>query len=205
MNSLAVFDQSRPEECLARLQSRNPYFLADLTSRISVRPNINFSWYSPVEKIKLAAEENRRNLEALPNQGDLEQLAEVVGKALSICSEKAVRRHVAHLIGAFPNASPTDPETYIAALVFDVIDCQIPDAILLLTCQEIRRTSRFVPAISEVIGTAQHFLSEWQKVLACTETLSRTREGLAYATRSAERTLEHVLTQGHKPPEGLEA
>jgi len=200
MNSLALIDKSRPEECLARLQSRNPYFLAELSSRINVQEDLSFTWYTPVERIRLAADENRRKLEALPDQGDLRQLAEAVEKALSICSEKGARRHVAHLIGAFPNASPTDPETYVAALVFDVLDCQIPDAILLLTCQEIRRTSRFVPTISEVIGTAQHYLSEWQQVLAGTEALSRTRERLVYATSCAERTLAHVLAHGHKPP-----
>ncbi|MFO1131163.1 MAG: hypothetical protein U1E16_03970 [Hyphomicrobiales bacterium] len=200
MNSLAVIDKSRPEECLARLQSRNPHFLADLTSRLYARVNMDFTWYSPVERIQQALEENRRNLEALPDQDELEQLVEAVEKALSICSEKGARRHVARLIGAFPNASLTDPETYIAALVFDVMDCQIPDAILLLTCQQIRRTSRFVPTISEVIGTAQHYLSQWQQVLASTESLHRTRENLAYATQSAYRTLEHVRAHGHKPP-----
>lgn len=205
MSNLALIDKTRPEECLARIQSRNPYLLAELTSRLNARPNLGFTWYSPLERIRQALEENRRNLEALPEPEELEQLVEAVQAALTTCSERAVRRYVAQLIGSFPNANPTDPETYIAALVFDLLDCQIPDAVLLLTCQEIRRTSRFVPTISEVIGAARHYLTQCQQLLDLRETLPRTREQLQYGVQCAQRTLEHVIAHGHKPPAALES
>lgn len=200
MNSLAIIDKTRPEECLARLQSRQPQLLSDLASRLSVRPNLSFTWYTPVERIRQALEENRRNLAALPDQEDLGRLVEAVRNALATISERAVRRHVAQLIGSFPNANPTDPESYIAALVFDLLDCQIPDAVLALTCQEIRRTSRFVPTISEVIGAARQHLAQCQQLLNLEETLPRTRAQLEYGVQCAERTLAHVMTHGHKPP-----
>ncbi|PZF76411.1 hypothetical protein DK847_14650 [Aestuariivirga litoralis] len=205
MSELALLGNIRPEECLARLQSRNSNFLSDLLHRINAREDLSFTWYTPVPRLQQALEANRRNLDALPDEADIEQLLEPVRKALSTCSEKAVRRYAAQLIGSFPNASLTDPETYMAALVFDLLDCKIPDAILLLTCQEIRRTSRFVPTISEVLQMAQRYSDQWHEILAIPSALPRTRERLQYAVRCAEQTLEHVLEHGHKPPEGTRA
>lgn len=199
MSNLATLEKARPEEMLARLQTRNPHYLPDLLSRIKVSEDLSFGRFSPPERIRQALDRNRENLEALPSDNDVEQLVQAVRKALSVCSEKNIRRQVAQLIGSFPNANPTDPETYIAALVFDLLDSQIPDAILILTCQELRRTCRFVPAIAEVIDTANRHLEQWQQVLTIPDTLSRVRQRLTYAVQTTEKALQESRSDDGKP------
>lgn len=196
MSNLAKLENARPQEYLARLQSRNPHFLDELSFRVKVTADLRFSPFSAPERIREAIEQNRRALEDLPTEAELEPLIDAVRKALASCSEKTIRQQVAQLIGAFPNANPTDPETYIAALVFDLLDSQIPDAILILACQEIRRTARFLPTIAEVIEAANRHRGRWEDVLALPETLARTRQQLSTALESGERTLKRVEADG---------
>ena len=202
MTNLAVVDKATPDQFLLRLYRQSPDFVASLLMRANARVNLSFSWYSPVERLKQALEENRSNLAALPNEADLEQLQLAAVQSLSRCTEKHIRREIAQLIGAFPNANPTDPETYIAALIFDLLDCQIPDFVLTITCQEIRRTSRFVPSIAEILSIARQCHADYRELTALADRVRRTRENLRYAAQIAERTLQHVLANGNKPPVG---
>src|SRR4051794_32084728 len=74
-------------------------------------------------------QEIRNQIEALPTPADAEALKREIADTLAAHSEALVRREIATLIGAYPNARPADPETYVKAMVFDLIDLGFPDAI----------------------------------------------------------------------------
>lgn len=200
MKALATLDKARPEEALAKLHSSDAHFLFGLRSRIEVRSDTGVNEFSALERIQQALDHNRRCLDALPSEEALRPLVETVRKALAFTSERNIKRHVGMLIGSFPNANATNPETYAAALIYDLLDCRIPDAILILTCQEIRRSARFLPTISEVLQTAKRHLGEWLWVLEVPETILRNRQELAEAVAIVERILRHVQAN-RKPPQ----
>jgi hypothetical protein len=75
-------------------------------------------------------------------------------RALTVCTEEGVRRHIAIMLGAFPNARPHEPKVYVAALIYDVLDLRIPDACVAAAAQDVRRSFKFVPAVSEFLTLA---------------------------------------------------
>lgn len=200
MKDFSTLDKSRPEEALAKLYSEDQLFITCLRSGINTRCDINVNEFSAIERIHQALDHNRRCLDTLPSEEALRPLVETVRKALAISSERNIKRHVGMLIGSFPNANATNPETYAAALIYDLIDCRIPDAVLIQTCQQIRRSSRFLPTISEVLKDAKFYLAEWEWVLTIPEAITQNRKELTEAVASVERILRHVQTN-RKPPQ----
>ncbi|MGO4389437.1 hypothetical protein AB4Y85_18060 [Microvirga sp. 2YAF29] len=58
---------------------------------------------------------------------------------------------VGQLLTAYPTSKIGNPEAFFETLVFDLVDEGIPDIVMAAACQQLRRTSRFLPAIAEVI------------------------------------------------------
>lgn len=192
MNELTVIDKAKPVEALARLHSRSPLLVQELFHRINRCAYVNLTRWRGEAGLEEALEEARSILADLPRDQDVAALAAVVTDALATCTEPFIRQQVAQLIGAFPNASPTDPETYVTALMFDLRDARIPDAILMLACQEIRRTSKFVPAIAEIFQEAKRHLEAWEAVIALPEKVSRARQTMRMSIEHGEEDLRRL-------------
>ncbi|MGY4399861.1 hypothetical protein [Bradyrhizobium sp. USDA 3315] len=69
-----------------------------------------------------------------------------------LAEPQEIKRQLQILIGAFPNASKQDLSIYGVALLEDVVGERPAVSALVKACRELRRTSNFVPTISEVLA-----------------------------------------------------
>lgn len=74
-------------------------------------------------------------------------------------SQGEVKRQLQILMGSFPNAPKIDLQLYGTALVEDVLSEQPSMLALSNACRTLRRTSRFLPTISEVLGVLETEMS----------------------------------------------
>lgn len=195
----------RPEDALANAEARLPMPIQEIHWRVRVTPNNDFSEMSVPARIEQALAHNRHCLANLPDETFVDELAKFASEALAACSEAVVKREAAKLIGSFPNAAIANPETYAAALVFDLLDLRIPDTVVVLTCRKLRRSCKFVPAISEVLATAEGITDHWRAVEGLAHELRSIRPALEDAVRRAEATLAFVqreISEGYRDPNG---
>ena len=83
-------------------------------------------------------------------------LAEITGDPESyVAGPELIRKAIATLLGSFPNAAPGDPKVYTAMLLEEVNAADPSYEVLESACRKIRRTSKFVPAVAEVLGGHQ--------------------------------------------------
>jgi hypothetical protein len=73
-----------------------------------------------------------------------------------------VSKHIALLIGSFPNANPADPETYTKMLIEEVVAAVPMATTLEAACRKVRRTAKFLPTISEVLAAIKEEERAWQ-------------------------------------------
>ena len=211
MNQVPTFTQptnrkARPEDILVQAEATLSTSIEEIGCRIRVTPNTTFSEHSIIPRIEAALAENRRHLENLPDQNEIDRLAHLASLAISISTQTVVKREVANLIGAFPNAAIANPEIYLAALVFDLLDRQIPDAVVVLTCRKIRRTSKFVPTIAEVLQIAETITDHWGSLSSLSAELRNSRALLQQAVTRGEKILALVreeVEDGYRDPNGM--
>jgi hypothetical protein len=198
--------KSRPEDVLANVEARLEFPLEEIASRIRAVPNTTFSELSVVPRIEAALAENRRNLDGLPNEAEVDRLANIASEALATSTPAVVKREVANLIGAFPNAAVANPEIFLAALVFDLLDKHVPDGVVVATCRRIRRTQRFVPTISEVLEAADTLHEQWRSFESLSHELRNKRSAFEAAIERGEKTLALVqaeIAEGYRTHEGM--
>jgi len=94
--------------------------------------------------------ESIRKAELLVTNGFDRTVAEIT-KATSPASIAETKTELALLVGGFPNSGKNDLRVYGRMLVQDVRAAQPSVAALALACRRLRRTSRFVPTIAEVL------------------------------------------------------
>lgn len=93
-------------------------------------------------------------------------------------SQIEVKRQLQILMGSFPNAPNKDLQLYGTALVEDVLNERPSILALSNACRTLRRTSRFLPTISEVLGALENEMSrQLDRIEAAQE--FQTRIGLA--------------------------
>jgi hypothetical protein len=74
-----------------------------------------------------------------------------------------VAKHIALLIGSFPNANPADPETYTKMLIEEVVAAAPTVTALEAACRKVRRTAKFLPTISEVLAAIKEEQRAWDE------------------------------------------
>src|SRR5262245_30453033 len=72
-----------------------------------------------------------------------------------------VAQHIAILLGAYPNAGPHNPEIYTRVLVEDVHAAKPSASALEATCRKLRRTSKFVPTVAELLAVLAEEKERW--------------------------------------------
>jgi hypothetical protein len=70
-------------------------------------------------------------------------------------TKSQVSKHIALLIGSFPNANPADPRTYTETLIEEVVAAAPMVTTLEAACRKVRRTAKFLPTISEVLAAIE--------------------------------------------------
>jgi hypothetical protein len=82
---------------------------------------------------------------------DLAALTAAIVALRQPASELELQSHLAVLVGSFPNAPKSDLTIYGAALLEDVADMKPSRYAIMRACRQLRRTTRFLPIISEVL------------------------------------------------------
>ena len=198
-------NQPRPELALALAEAKLDRTPAELAHSMLASPSWNFSEYSVPASIEAALRDNRARLAALPRQEEADRLAKIAREARSTCTPSILKQEVARLIGSFPNAAIASPEVYISALVYDLLDKRIPDAVVVLACQRLRRARRFVPTISEVLDTAEEIAANWRSLEELADQLPAARQALEEAVRRGEKVLAFVqqeIAEGFRDSHG---
>lgn len=183
---------SRPEEMLIVAEARLQTPVEEIIWRVRVSPNVDFTELSVPQRIEGALAHNRQLLNSLPSEAVVDGLGKVARKALAITTPSIIEREAATLIGSFPNAAIGEPEVYLASLIFDLHDLKIPDSVVVLACRKLRRSRRFVPAISEVLDACNDVLERWKAVENLGDELRAIRPVIEEAVARAEKTLAFV-------------
>jgi hypothetical protein len=107
-----------------------------------------------------------------------------------------VSMQLASLLGSFPTVNIPDPKLFTRMLLDEVMAEEVNPIVLQAACQKIRRTQKFVPSISEILGAIAEQRKLWSdrvesadKIADLVEQLERERielEALAAAEKVRE-------------------
>lgn len=189
----------RPEDVLHLAEQRAGMTASEVCAAVRPVQPPCFSQLFTVQNCVDMIEHWRRQLAVMPNEQVLMEIAATATRALSTISPSAVTREVALLVAAFPNAAPTSPEIFISTLSYDLVDLRIPDAIVAEACRKLRRTSKFVPSISEVVAEAEQLLDQWRLVETLPERAAKARGQLEANIRQAQAQLTRFNSESLSP------
>jgi hypothetical protein len=181
---------ARPEDVLAHAERAAGLSIAKIIERAG--------YVSPIDALELrhhtdqARRYNEARLADFPDSAVIARLADAARKGLAVQTPAIIAREVATLVAAFPNAALPQPEIFIATATHDLLDLGIPDAVAVLACRTLRRTKKFVPAISEIVAAAQLLLADWQAVVNLPEAAAAARRQLA---ENAEKIKAELASQ----------
>lgn len=187
-----IASKCRPEHLIAQFERGETPILDRVELALSVIPDKRFKVYRGRREAEQSLENIRQVLSGLPTNETVTELAAVARTALAASTEMFVRRQVADLIGSFPGANLTDPETYISALIFDLVDAQVPDAVIYFACQKIRRASKFFPSIAEVLSACEGLQRRWQRAAEFPQRLETLRAKLEFTASEAKLNIAQV-------------
>jgi hypothetical protein len=191
----------RAEDALNQAERRAGMTVWDVVLRVpQVLPVSKFEIYTR-ENCRHAITRNRALLDSLPDDASITDLAAAAKKGLAISTPSIVAREVATFLGAFPNAGLPSPQIFISSLIFDLLDLKTPDAIIVQAFRDLRRSSKFVPAISEVIGVTEQLRTQWQKVADLPGKLQDVRRQLSENIATAEASIAAMDRKASEPAE----
>lgn len=196
--------KSRPEDVLHLAEQRAGMTATEALQAVRPVEPLNFTQIFTEAGCADTIERCRRQLIALPDQQLLIDMAAAATKGLAIISPTVAAREVATLVAAFPNASPASPEIFMSTLIYDLLDLRIPDAALVEACRRLRRTSKFLPSISQVVQTAESLREDWQMVEALPTIASQARAQLEENLRVAAARLHHIQQRAEAEAEKVE-
>lgn len=117
-------------------------------------------------------------------------------------SQSEVKRQLQILIGSFPNAPKQDLQLYGTALVEDVSNERPSILALSNACRILRRTSQFLPTISEVLGALENEMSrQLDRIEAAQEFKTRigqAKSAVLEARKKIDEVFEHQVKMASK-------
>jgi hypothetical protein len=91
-----------------------------------------------------------------PPPQDVEACGKTLSDALDTPTDPAMSRQVVGmLLDAFPAGRPANLTAYADSILHDVTQLAFSPAAVIMGCQTIRRTSKFLPAVAEVIEACE--------------------------------------------------
>ena len=112
-----------------------------------------------------------------------------------------VSKHIALLIGSFPNANPADPETYTKMLIEEVAAAALTATALEAACRKVRRTAKFIPTISEVLAAIKDEERAWDERWAAINYADMEADTLRKKLEAeSARRLAEELARAQAPP-----
>ncbi len=114
-----------------------------------------FRWLTPA----LLAEEVanlRQMIDAGPDKDALDGYALPIVEAKTAPPDRAQTiALVAMMLDAYPHGRPANLSAYADSLVHDLLDLKFSPAVVAMACRSIRRTSKFLPSVAELVEAAE--------------------------------------------------
>jgi hypothetical protein len=128
-------------------------------------------------------------LAAMPSTEELSAVEAMLEGVVQATPDRAkVKVILSLMIDSFPNGRPADVATYLETLVHYAMHDRLSPHVVALTCKEIERTAKFLPAVSE-------FLEQAGKLNNAQSMLERTTQAI-----DVRRRLEEGLAMPMAPP-----
>ncbi len=140
-------------------------------------------------------EEIRRDLAACPSTGALAAIADAMSSALALQPDKRVTQASLAVMFDARVRGPQNPQVYLEALTFDLMDENFPPAAVVGACQHLRRESVFTPEVAEVIAACRKKLASYRAVASLAARLLDTREHIEAALEAADVASAHEPEQ----------
>lgn len=129
--------------------------------------------------------------EQLVSTGDMARIAIALAYLHTPAPRDEIKHELALLIASFPNGGGNDLSVFGKLLVAEVEALKPSRAALVSACRELRRNSRFVPTICEVIAAVNRERDRWtargDMIPAWPKALEDARRYLASAESDAEK------------------
>jgi hypothetical protein len=117
---------------------------------VAIERQFNADMAKISKKLNACGADIPRALDCVAHE-DLAALTAAIVTLRQPASELELQSHLAVLAGSFPNAPKSDLTIYGAALLEDVADMKPSRYAIMRACRQLRRTTRFLPTISEVL------------------------------------------------------
>lgn len=104
-------------------------------------------------------------------------------------TRRYIAKQVAVLLGSIPNGAPADPEVYTAMLIEEVLALEVCKHAIESGMRRVRRTTKFLPAISEVLEILKEENKLWHRrfdIHSFDDRLENLREAIADAESAIE-------------------
>lgn len=193
-----------PETVLATIEKSGNY-ISHCRDVLALKPFDEFWTNDSTAKIESRLDHNRQILARVPSLAEVEQFVKIIGHALECGTEAVLKRQIGLLLGAFPNVALPNADTFVELLMHDINDGGYSDAIVFLTCRDLRRKGKFFPTIAEILSTAEGHDSHWRQALDLPKLMITKRQELEAAVAKAERCLDQAragVADGWRDEEG---
>ncbi|MBQ0822112.1 hypothetical protein KBI52_18130 [Microvirga sp. HBU67558] len=116
-------------------------------------------------------------LARIPTLSEMAEAKIALAEALDCPFDRNLTRlSVSVMLSAYPAGRPADPEAYFELMLIDLEEAGIQPAAIVAACQHLRRTSKFLPSISEVLEACRTKLDQYRTHLRAAEKAIETRE-----------------------------
>lgn len=132
--------------------------------------NSSFQYAGPGQRERLTQE-----LAECPSATELTRIAISLADALATKPSRKVTQASVAILFDSRVRSPQNPEVYLEALVYDLLDEGFPPAVVVAACQKLRREQVFTPEIAEVIAACREKLKAYGAVQKLAERLVAVR------------------------------
>lgn len=132
-------------------------------------------------------ERARRELAQCPEPADLRAVAHGIRAAMAEQPDRRVVQTSLAVLFDSRARGPQNPEIYLQALTYDLVDEGFPPAVVVAACQTLRREQVFTPEIAEVIAACRKKAATYTGLASLAARLVKTRESVEAAIIEAER------------------
>ena len=132
--------------------------------------NSSFQYAGPGQRERLTQE-----LAECPSATELTGIATALAEALATKPSRKVTQASVAILFDSRARGPQNPEVYLEALVYDLLDEGFPPAVVVAACQKLRREQVFTPEIAEVLAACREKLKAYSAVQKLAERLVEIR------------------------------
>lgn len=195
--SLPVLEGVKPERVLEHLDKHNEIELA-ISRTIGWKADDEALWGS-ADKIERAVAELRRMVAAVPKTHVVAAYSEAIRQSLDVQTEATLADQIGDFLVSWPNSTLVDAAVFASVMMRDLADEGFADCVLVQAFRNLRRSSKFMPSIAEVIAECKAVIGRWRCAQRNAERVEAKRAEMQAALKAAEQRLAERRERGDSP------